>query len=101
VKEQVDFAHGKTIGPLGSPFSELVGWSVEILCSKAYNEVDGGRVYGEGPFNGAGMYLTSNIHTGFSVNTNLSGRIIVTGRRQSDGKPLTSDFFKNYNYNLV
>jgi hypothetical protein len=92
VKEQADFANGKMIGPLVSPFSELVGWSVEIYCSKAYNEVDGERVIGqEGPFNGAGIYLTSNIHTGFSVNTNLSGRVFVTGQRQSDGKPLTSD----------
>jgi hypothetical protein len=36
VKQVGEFAHGKTIGPLGSPFSVLVGWSVEIYCSKKY-----------------------------------------------------------------
>jgi hypothetical protein len=92
VKQDPEFAHGNTIGPLRSPFSELVDWSVEIYCSKAYNHLDGpSRVHGNGPLNGAGIYLTSSINTGMSVNVNLSGRIFVTGRRQSDGKPLTSD----------
>jgi hypothetical protein len=91
VKDDAEFAHPITIGPLRSPFSELIGWSVEIYCSKVYNRMDGGRALGQGPLNGAGIYLTSSLQSGLSVNTNLSGRIFVTGRRQSDGKPLTSD----------
>jgi hypothetical protein len=91
VKDDADFAHRLSIGPLRSPFSELVGWSVEIYCSKVYNEMNRGRAIGQGPLNGAGIYLTSSVDSGLSVNTNLSGRIFVTGRRQSDGKPLTSD----------
>jgi hypothetical protein len=91
VKDDAEFAHRITIGPLRSPFSELIGWSVEVYCSKVYNRMDGGLVFGEGPLNGAGIYLTSSVQSGISINTNLSGRIFVTGRRQSDGKPLTSD----------
>jgi hypothetical protein len=91
VKDDADFAHRLSIGPLRSPFSELLGWSVEVYCSKVYNEMGRGRVLGQGPLNGAGIYLTSSVDSGLSVNTNLSGRIFVTGRRQSDGKPLTSD----------
>jgi hypothetical protein len=92
VKQQPQFAHGNTIGPLRSPFSELIGWSVEVYCSKAYNEMVGpSRVNGGGPLNGAGVFLGCPVDTGLSVNPSLSGRIFVTGRRQSDGKPLTSD----------
>jgi hypothetical protein len=91
VKQQPHFAHGKTIGPIRSPFSELIGWSVEVYCSKAYNEMIGpSRVNGRGPLNGAGVFLGCPVDTGLSVNPSLSGRIFVTGRRQSDGKPLTS-----------
>jgi hypothetical protein len=95
VKQEAEFAHGNTIGPLRSPFSELIGWSVEIYCSKVHNVMDGpscanGRPEGT-VNNGAGIYLGCSVHNGLSPYINLSGRIFVTGRRQSDGNPLTSD----------
>jgi hypothetical protein len=100
VTQQPQFAQGNAIGPLRSPFSEFIGWSFEMYCSKVDNYMDGpSHVNGRGPMggcgnknsNGAARYLGSFVETGLSPYTTLSGRIWVTGRRQSDGKPLTSE----------
>ncbi len=78
-----------------SPFSELLGWKVEIYCSAITNQIFppgngferlvGNRVKG---INGAGVYLGCELHSGITQLNNLDGPIFVTGRN-SAGQPLT------------
>jgi hypothetical protein len=100
VQRTKKFAYGNAIGPLRSPFSELIGWSVEMYCSNVYNLMDGpfhvnGRRPRDGSWhkglNDAASYLGSFVETGRSPYNTIAGRIWITGRRQSDGKPLTSE----------
>lgn len=82
-------------GPaMRSQFCELNGWNVQVYCNKMMNDfIFPGRVAGRGHghLNAAGIYLGSALDDGLTRWNNLSGRIFVTGRRQTDGKPLNQD----------
>jgi hypothetical protein len=66
-----------------------------MYCSTRDNAIQSGMFEASGraiaPMNGAGIYLGCDIQSGISRFNNLSGPIFVTGRRASDGRPLTSD----------
>lgn len=79
---------------LRSLFAELIGWDIEMFCSKNSNTIQQG---GDGAFgggmrgiNGAGVYLGCSLKTGLSQYTNLDGTIYVTGRNQR-GQTLTTN----------
>ena len=88
--------------PLRSPFSELLGWNMEIYCDLRYNHILEshsedmpfelmGRDQTSETINAAGIFLGCNPQTGFTRFNNIRGEIFVMGRRKADGATLVAD----------
>ena len=88
---------GSLSPPLPSPFAPLLGWNLELYCSSKLNSIDyyspKPRLYGYNldHLNAAGVQLGSQWSNGLTLYYALSGTIFVTGRRLSDGRPLTKN----------
>ena len=79
---------GGAISPaMLAPFPfHFMGWTIEVYCDP---NLQRGMNF-EGKLNGAGIYLGCRLDNGLSEWTSMRGHIFVTGRRHSDGAPLTS-----------